>query len=137
MGVATFLGLIAKENIVSSLGVLYGFAEIAENGEEMWRTLKTAFTPIQGYSFLAFNLLCAPCVAAIGAIKREMNSPKWTLGAIGYQCLYAWCIACIINNMGALITSGTFTGWTVLSFAIIALMIFMLVRPYKKMEERI
>ena len=137
MGVATFLGLIAKENIVSSLGVLYGFAEIAENGEEMWRTLKTAFTPIQGYSFLAFNLLCAPCVAAIGAIKREMNSPKWTLGAIGYQCLYAWCVACIINNIGALITSGTFTGWTVLSFAIIALMIFMLVRPYKKMEERI
>ena len=137
MGVATFLGLIAKENIVSSLGVLYGFAEIAENGEEMWRTLKTAFTPIQGYSFLAFNLLCAPCVAAIGAIKREMNSPKWTLGAIGYQCLYAWCVACIINNIGALITSGTFTGWTVLTFAIIALMIFMLVRPYKKMEERI
>ena len=137
MGVANFLGLIAKENIVSSLGVLYGFAEIAENGEEMWRTLKAAFTPIQGYSFLAFNLLCAPCVAAIGAIKREMNSPKWTLGAIGYQCLYAWCIACIINNMGALITSGTFTGWTVLSFAIIALMIFMLVRPYKKMEEKI
>ena len=137
MGVATFLGLIAKENIVSSLGVLYGFAEIAENGEEMWRTLKDAFTPIQGYSFLAFNLLCAPCVAAIGAIKREMNSPKWTLGAIGYQCLFAWCVACIINNMGALITSGTFTVWTALSFAIIALMIFMLVRPYKKMEEKI
>lgn len=135
MAVSSFLGLIAKENLVSSLGVLYGFAQVQENGAEMWSTLTSAFTPVQGYSFLAFNLLCAPCFAAIGAIKREMNSPKWTAAAIGYQCLYAWCVACIINNIGQLITGGVFTVWTILAFIIIAIMVFMLVRPYKKIEE--
>lgn len=135
--VASFTGLIAKENLVGTLGVLYGFGEVAEDGAELWSSLGAAFNPIQGYSFLAFNLLCAPCFAAMGAIKREMNSPKWTAAAITYQCVYAWCISCIIYNLGMLFAHGVFTVWTVLAFVILAFIIFMLVKPYKKAKETV
>ena len=94
--VASITGLVAKENVVATFGQLYGFAEVAEDGSEIWGTLAASFTTISAYSFLAFNLLCAPCFAAIGAIKREMNNGKWTAFAITYQCVFAYVIALII-----------------------------------------
>lgn len=127
--VASFTGLIAKENLVGTLGVLYGFGEVAEDGAELWSSLSTAFPSYAGYSFLAFNLLCAPCFAAMGAIKREMNSGKWTAFAIAYQCIYAWIIALIINQLGRLFSTGTFTGWTAVAFVLILGIIYMMVRP--------
>lgn len=127
--VASFTGLIAKENLVGTLGVLYGFGEVAEDGAELWSSLSSAFPSYAGYSFLAFNLLCAPCFAAMGAIKREMNSGKWTAFAIAYQCLYAWVIALIINQLGRLFSAGIFTGWTAVAFILILGIIYMMVRP--------
>ena len=127
--VASFTGLIAKENLVGTLGVLYGFGEVAEDGVELWSSLANAFPSYAGYSFLAFNLLCAPCFAAMGAIKREMNSPKWTAFAITYQCVYAWVIALIINQLGRLFSTGVFTGWTAVAFILILGIIYMMVRP--------
>ena len=120
--VASITGLVAKENITGTLGILYGtYANIA-----------AAFTSISGYAFLAFNLLCAPCFAAIGAIRREMNNPKWTWFAIGYQCGFAYVIALIINQLGNLFTgSGNVIG-VIFAVAFMALMIYMLVRPYKE-----
>ena len=127
--VASITGLVAKENITGTLGILYGtYANIA-----------AAFTSISGYAFLAFNLLCAPCFAAIGAIRREMNNPKWTWFAIGYQCGFAYVIALIINQLGNLFTgSGNVIG-VIFAVAFMALMIYMLVRPYKeatKLKEK-
>ena len=87
--VATLTGLIAKENIVATFGILYGIAELSENGSEVFSLMMADFTPLMAFTFLVFNLLCAPCFAAIGAIRREMNSPKWTLFAVGYQTLFA------------------------------------------------
>ena len=131
--VATITGLIAKENVVSTFGVLYGgFDEVAENGWQVWVNMRSFFTPLSAYSFLIFNLLCAPCFAAIGAIKREMNSAKWTFFAIGYQCVFAYAISLVVYQLGMLFTgSGNVIG-SIVAFAIVALILFMLLRPYKE-----
>ena len=124
--VASITGLVAKENIVGTLGILYGGGDTS-----VYANLAQAFTGLAGYSFLVFNLLCAPCFAAIGAIKREMNNAKWTWAAIGYQCGFAYVIALMVNNIG-LLFQGTFSFWTVVAIALLACMIYLLVRknPY-------
>ena len=131
--VASVTGLIAKENVVSTFGVLYGgLSEVAENGWEVWVNVRAAFTPLAAYSFLTFNLLCAPCFAAMGAIKREMNNAKWTLFAIGYQCLFAYCAALVIYQRGMLFTgAGNLLG-SVAALAIVALTLYLLFRPYRE-----
>lgn len=131
--VAAITGLIAKENVVGTFGVLYGgFDEVAENGWQIWVNLKQAFTPLAAYSFLVFNLLCAPCFAAIGAIRREMNSAKWTWFAIGYQCAFAYAVSLVIYQLGLLFSGdGNLMGTTAV-LAIVALMGFMLLKPYKE-----
>src|SRR5699024_7887464 len=103
--VAAVTGLVAKENVVGTFGILFGFAEVAEDGVEYWGTLAGSMTMVAAYSFLVFNLLCAPCFAAMGAIKREMNSAKWFWFAIGYQCLLAYCVSLCIYQIGTLITT--------------------------------
>lgn len=130
--VAAVTGLVAKENVVGTFGILYGFAEVAEDGVEIWGTLAASFTGIAAYSFLVFNLLCAPCFAAIGAIKREMNSAKWTWFAIGYQTVFAYAVSLCIYQIGNLFIYGSFSFWTVAAFLIVALTIYLLVRPYKE-----
>ena len=124
--VASITGLVAKENIVGTLGILYGGGDAS-----VYSNLAQAFTGLAGYSFLVFNLLCAPCFAAIGAIKREMNNAKWTWAAIGYQCGFAYVISLMIYNIG-LLFQGTFSFWTVIAIALLACMIYLLVRknPY-------
>lgn len=131
--VATITGLIAKENVVGTFGVLYGgFDEVAENGWQVWVNMRTFFTPLSAYSFLIFNLLCAPCFAAIGAIKREMNSAKWTFFAIGYQCVFAYAVSLVVYQLGMLFTGqGTIIG-SIAAFAIVALILFLLLRPYRE-----
>lgn len=131
--VASITGLIAKENVVGTFGVLFGgFDEVAENGWQIWTNMRQVFSPLAAYSFLVFNLLCAPCFAAMGAIKREMNSPKWTFFAIGYQCVFAYAIALVIYQLGMLFTgSGNIVG-SIFAFAIAAFILYMLFRPYKK-----
>jgi len=133
--VASITGLVAKENVVATFGQLYGFAEVAEDGSEIWGTLASSFTTISAYSFLAFNLLCAPCFAAIGAIKREMNNGKWTAFAITYQCVFAYVIALIINQMGNLIVNGTFGFGTVVAIILIIALIYLLVRKPKVSDK--
>lgn len=130
--VATVTGLIAKENVVQTFGQLYGFAEVAEAGDEIWGTLAASFTAVSAYSFLAFNLLCAPCFAAIGAIKREMNNGKWTAFAICYQCVFAYIIALIIYQIGNLAMYGTFGFGTVVAIILVIGLIYLLVRPEPK-----
>jgi ferrous iron transport protein B len=130
--VATITGLIAKENVVGTFGVLFGFAEVAEDGSEIWGTLASSFTTLSAYAFLVFNLICAPCFAAIGAIKREMNSTKWTWFAIGYQTIFAYALALCVFQIGRLITTGAFGIGTVVAFLIIAFFIYMLFKPYKE-----
>lgn len=130
--VATITGLIAKENVVATFGQLYGFAEVAEDGSEIWGTLSSSFSALSAYSFLTFNLLCAPCFAAIGAIKREMNNEKWTLFAIVYQCVFAYAIALLIYQMGIVMTSGTITMGTIFAVAVMVILIYLLVRPAKR-----
>ncbi len=130
--VAAVTGLIAKENVVGTFGILYGFAEVAEDGVEIWDTLAANYTGLAAYSFLVFNLLCAPCFAAIGAIKREMNSAKWTWFAIGYQTIFAYVVALCIYQIGSLFTGGGFGIWTVIAFLCVALIIYLLVRPHKE-----
>ena len=124
--VASITGLVAKENIVGTLGILYGGGDTS-----VYANLAQAFTGLAGYSFLVFNLLCAPCFAAIGAIKREMNNAKWTWAAIGYQCGFAYVIALMVYNIG-LLFQGVFSFWTVVAIALLACMIYLLVRknPY-------
>ena len=133
-------GLVAKENLVAIMGVCYGFAEVSEAGDEMWGILQSSYAPIAGYSFMVFNLLCAPCFAAMGAIKREMNSPKWTLAAIGYMCGFAYCVSMMIYQIGGLITGDVSFGvWTVVAFVVLAAMIYLLVRKnrYGEYGERL
>ena len=132
MAVAAVTGLIAKENVVATFGMLYGFAEVAENGAEIWGNLAAAMTPIAAYGFLVFNLLCAPCFAAMGAIKREMNNTKWFFFAIGYQCGLAYLVSLCIYQIGTLVTGGGFGIWTVVAFAIIIGFLYLLFRPYKE-----
>ena len=133
--VAAFTGLIAKENVVGTFGVLYGgFDEVAENGWQIWTNMQMSFTALSAYSFLVFNLLCAPCFAAIGAIRREMTSAKWTWFAIGYQCVFAYAVALCIYQIGSLFTGGGFNAFTIIALLLVALFIYLLVRPYKESE---
>ncbi|MDR1542452.1 MAG: ferrous iron transport protein B [Clostridiales bacterium] len=129
---AAVTGLIAKENIVGTFGVLYGgMAEVSEDGAEVWGSLAASFTMLSAYSFLVFNLLCAPCFAAMGAIKREMNNPKWFWFAIGYQCGFAYLVSLCVYQLGLLFSAGSFSIWTVVAVALVAVFVFMLVKPEK------
>ena len=132
MAVAAVSGLIAKENVVATFGLLFGFAEVAEDGEEIWGSLAQVMTPIASYGFLVFNLLCAPCFAAMGAIKREMNNAKWFWFAIGYQCGLAYVVALCIYQIGTLFTTGAFGPGTVIAFVLVAGFLYLLFRPYKE-----
>ncbi len=132
MSVAAVTGLIAKENVVSTFGILFGYAEVAEDGAEVWQTLAATMTGVAAYSFLVFNLLCAPCFAAMGAIKREMNNRKWFWFAIGYQTVLAYIVAFCIYQIGTLVTAGSFGIGTVFAFVCVAGFIYLLVRPYKE-----
>ena len=132
MAVAAVTGLIAKENVVATFGMLYGFAEVAEDGAEIWGNLAAAMTPIAAYGFLVFNLLCAPCFAAMGAIKREMNNAKWFWFAIGYQCGLAYVVSLCIYQIGTLITTGAFGIGTVVAFLLVIGFLYLLFRPYKE-----
>ena len=131
MAVAAVTGLIAKENVVGTFGVLFGFGAVAENGSEIWGELAGSMTAIAAYSFLVFNLLCAPCFAAMGAIKREMNNAKWFWFAIGYQTLLAYVVALCVFQIGTLVTTGAFGAGTVVAFLLVIGFIYQLFRPYK------
>ena len=124
--VASITGLVAKENIVGTMGILYGAAG------DVYATLASVFTPVSGYAFLVFNLLCAPCFAAIGAIKREMNNAKWTWFAIGYQCGFAYCIALVINQIGQAVSGNMNIIGLIAAIAVIGVIVYNLVRPYKE-----
>ena len=132
MTVAAITGLVAKENVVGTFGQLFGFAEVAEDGQEIWGTLANSMSQVAAYSFLVFNLLCAPCFAAMGAIKREMNNAKWFWFAIGYQCLLAYLVALCIFQFGTLFTGGGFGIGTVAAIVILIGFLYMLFRPYKE-----
>ena len=132
MTVAAITGLVAKENVVGTFGQLFGFAEVAEEGQEIWGTLANSMSQIAAYSFLVFNLLCAPCFAAMGAIKREMNNAKWFWFAIGYQCLLAYLVSLCIFQFGTLFTGGGFGIGTVAAIVILIGFLYMLFRPYKE-----
>lgn len=126
--VATIAGLVAKENVVGTFGVLYGFADVAENGKEIWGTLASSYTILAAYSFLVFNLLCAPCFAAIGAIRREMNDRKWTLFSILYQCVFAYVISfCIYQLANSMITS-KFSVTTLVAIGMVGVLLYLLFR---------
>lgn len=127
-GVAAITGLVAKENVVTTLGILFGFADIAEDGAEIWGVLPMTFTSAAAFSFLVFNLLCAPCFAAIGAIKREMNHTKWTLFAILYQCVFAYAISFMIYQFWTFIETGTLNIFTILAVLVFLLFLYGLFR---------
>ena len=135
MAVAAITGLIAKENVVATFGMLFGFAEVAEDGSEIWGNLAQVMTPIAAYGFLVFNLLCAPCFAAMGAIKREMNNAKWFWFAIGYQCCLAYIVSLYIYQFGTLFTGGGFGLWTVVAVVLLIAFLYMLFRPYKESKS--
>ena len=135
MAVAAITGLIAKENVVATFGMLFGFAEVAEDGSEIWGNLAQVMTPIAAYGFLVFNLLCAPCFAAMGAIKREMNNAKWFWFAIGYQCGLAYIVSLCIYQFGNLFTGGGFGLWTVVAVVLLIAFLYMLFRPYKESKS--
>ena len=139
--VAAVTGLVAKENVVGTFGILFHYGEVGEAGEEIWANLSANMTAIAAYSYLVFNLLCAPCFAAMGAIKREMNNAKWFWFAIGYQCGLAYLVSLCIFQIGGLFTgAATFGFWTIVAIAIIIGFIYMLVRPYKEsttLEENV
>lgn len=132
MAVAAVTGLIAKENVVATFGILFGFAEVAEDGAEIWPALAETMTGVAAYSFLVFNLLCAPCFAAMGAIKREMNNTKWFLFAIGYQCGLAYVVSLCIYQLGTFFTTGQFGIGTVVAVVLVAAFLYLLFRPYKE-----
>ena len=125
--VASITGLVAKENIVGTMGILYGGGD-----GTVYQNLALAFTGITGYSFLVFNLLCAPCFAAIGAIKREMNAARWTWFAIGYQCLFAYAISLMIYQFGSVFTGHLNVVGLIAAVAVLAFMLYMIFRPYKE-----
>lgn len=135
MAVAAITGLIAKENVVATFGMLFGFAEVAEDGSEIWGNLAQVMTPIAAYGFLVFNLLCAPCFAAMGAIKREMNNAKWFWFAIGYQCGLAYIVSLCIYQFGTLFTGGGFGLWTAVAVVLLIAFLYMLFRPYKESKS--
>ena len=132
MAVAAVTGLIAKENVVATFGLLFGFAEVAEDGTEIWGNLASVMTPVASYGFLVFNLLCAPCFAAMGAIKQEMNNAKWFWFAIGYQCGLAYVVSLCIYQIGTLITTGIFGIGTAVAILLIIGILYLLFRPYKE-----
>lgn len=132
--VASATGLIAKENVVATFGQLYGFVEVAEEGNEFWGQLSASFTPLAAYSFMVFNLLCAPCFAAMGAIKREMNNTKWFWIAIGYQCGFAYVCSLIVYQLGSLFNGGSFGFGTIVGFILLIGSIYLLVRPSKESD---
>ena len=137
--VATITGLIAKENVVATFGILYNYAEeLAENGDEIWGMIAADYTKLSAYAFMIFNLLCAPCFAAMGAIKREMNNGKWTAFAIGYMCVFAYAVSMIVYRIGMLL-SGAFSIWTVVAIILLAAMIYLLARknPYREATLRV
>lgn len=130
--VAVITGLVAKENVVGTFGILFGFAEVAEDGGEYWSVLAGSMTAASAYSFLVFNLLCAPCFAAMGAIKREMNNSRWFWFAIGYQCLLAYGAALCIYQISILVTAGVFGAGTVAALILTAGFVYLLLRPYEE-----
>ena len=132
IAVAAITGLVAKENVVGTFGQLFGFAEVAEDGTEIWGQLAGSMTVAAGYSFLVFNLLCAPCFAAMGAIKREMNNAKWFWFAIGYQCGLAYIVSLCIYQIGTLAMGGGFGLGTIVAFILILGFVYLLFRPYKE-----
>ena len=135
--VAVFTGLIAKENVVSTFGVLFGVgAEVAEDDPSLWTAVAAHYTPLVAYSFMIFNLLCAPCFAAMGAIKREMNNWKWTLGAIGYMCGLAYVVSFIVYQIGSLFVGGGFGIGTVIALVAVAAIVYLLVRPNRYDQDR-
>ena len=135
MAVAAVTGLIAKENVVATFGMLFGFAEVAEDGAEVWGSLAAVMTPVAAFGFLAFNLLCAPCFAAMGAIKREMNNAKWFWFAIGYQCGLAYIVAMCIYQLGSFFAGGGFGIGTIAALVCVIGFLYLLFRPYKESKE--
>ena len=134
--VATITGLIAKENVVGTFGVLYGgFDEVAENGWQIWKQMRMMFTPLSAYAFLIFNLLCAPCFAAIGAIRREMNDAKWTWIAIGYQCGLAYVVSLIFYQIGMAFTGNANPVGLAVAVILLAGMLYLLFRPTPKEQK--
>ena len=134
---AAVTGLIAKENVVATLGVLYGLAEVSGEGEEIWANIAADYTALSAYSFMIFNLLCAPCFAAMGAIKREMNNPRWTAFAIGYMCVFAYVVSLIVYQLGGLITGEVaFNPFTVVAVVLLAALLYLLLRknPYESKD---
>lgn len=129
--VATVAGLVAKENVVGTFGILYGYGEVAENGHELWQTLAASYTTLSAYSFLVFNLLCAPCFAAMGAIKREMNSAKWFWFAVGYQCIFAYIAALCFYQLGMLFSEGAFGIATIVAILLVIAFVYLLIRKPK------
>lgn len=134
MAVAAITGLIAKENVVATFGILFRYAgELSENGDEIWMALAATITAVAGYAYLIFNLLCAPCFAAMGAIRREMNNPKWFWFAIGYQTILAYAVALCVYQVGGLIAGvKSFSAGTVAAILLIAGFLYLLFRPYKE-----
>lgn len=135
--VATFTGLIAKEEVVNTFGVLYNFSEVSEEGNEIWTLIARDFTPIAAYSFMIFNLLCAPCFAAMGAIRREMNNKTWTVASVGYMCVFAYVSSLIVYQLGGLLLGEVSFGfWTIIALALLILILYLLFRPgYKPKSE--
>lgn len=131
MAVAAITGLVAKENVVGTLGILFGFAEVAEDGEEIWGTLASSYSQVAAYSFLVFNLLCAPCFAAIGAIKREMNNTAWTWFAIGYQTVLAYAVSLCVYQIGTFISIGHFGLGTIVAGIVLLGFLYLFIRPAK------
>ena len=135
--VATITGLIAKENVVATFGILYNYAgELAENGDEIWNLVAADYTQLSAYSFMIFNLLCAPCFAAMGAIKREMMNGRWTAFAIGYMCVFAYVSSLIVYQLG-LLASGVFSIWTVIAVVLLAGMLYLLLRKNRQGEKEV
>ena len=135
MAVAAVTGLIAKENVVTTFGILFGYAEVAEDGTEIWSALSGVMTGAAAYGFLVFNLLCAPCFAAMGAIKREMNNAKWFWFAIGYQCGLAYLVSMCIYQLGTWFTTGAFGLGTVISILVVIGFLYLLLRPYRESKN--
>ena len=136
--VASVSGLIAKENVVGTFGVLYHFGgeELSENGDEIWNLVAADYTALSAYAFMIFNLLCAPCFAAMGAIKREMNNGKWTAFAIGYMCALAYCSALVVYQLGGIITGElSFNFFTIVAAVILVAFIYLMVRPNKYVND--
>ncbi|MDD4286119.1 MAG: ferrous iron transport protein B [Eubacteriales bacterium] len=134
--VATFTGLIAKENVVSTFGVLYGFAEVAEDGTQIWSRLAADFTALTAYSFLIFNLLCAPCFATIATIRKEMDSARWTLATIAYMTGFAYGAALMVHQFGLILQGNGLTFWSGMAFLVLALVLFLLFRPKPRVHGR-